>query len=294
MIQAMQDWTPPQEFPTFRSFDVRRLSGACGGEVSGLDLSADLTDETIEELKTALDLHHVLFFRDQALAPVAQAAFAARFGPLVRYPLVTGLAEAPEVIPVVKRAGERHNFGGLWHADTTYLAEPPLGAMLYAVTLPPFGGDTLFANAQLAFETLSPALQAFLQGLTVVQTSGKAETTRTREDRVKDQGGPPAPPLVAEHPAVIRHPRNGRNTLYVNFGHTERFKELSAEESAPLLDYLYAHLARPEFTCRFRWTEGAMAFWDNAAVQHNPVNDYHGFERVMHRVIIGGGRPERA
>ena len=199
MIQAMQDWTPPQDFPTFRTFDVRRLSGACGGEVSGLDLSADLSDATIDELKAALDTHHVLFFRDQVLAPVAQAAFAARFGQLVRYPLVTGLADAPEVVPVVKRAGERHNFGGLWHADTTYLAEPPLGAMLYAVTLPPFGGDTLFANAQLAFETLSPALQAFLRGLTVVQTSGKAETTRTREDRVKDESRPPAAPLVAEH-----------------------------------------------------------------------------------------------
>lgn len=290
----MQDWTPPATLPVFDAFEVRRLSGACGGEVTGLDVSAELSDETVSELRRALDFHGVLFFRGQVLPPERQAAFAARFGPLVKYPMVSGLDGVPEVVPVIKRAGERNNFGGLWHADTTYLEKPPLGAMLYAVEVPPFGGDTLFANAQLAFETLSPALQSFLEGLTVVQNSAKADVTRTREDRVKEDGAVPKPPLVAEHPAVIRHPSNGRRTLYVNFGHTERFAELSVEESRPLLDYLFGHICRPEFTCRFTWSEGALAFWDNAAVQHNPINDYHGFDRVMHRVIIGGEAPRRA
>ena len=166
-----------------------------------------------------------------------------------------------------------------------------MGAMLYAVELPPYGGDTLFANMHLAYETLSPSLQAYLETLTVIQNSAKAEVTRTREDRVNEQGeGRKA--LVSEHPAVIVHPRTGRKSLFLNSGHTERFKELTLDESQPLLDFLFQHQSRPEFTYRFHWTPGAMAFWDNYASQHNPINDYHGFKRVMHRVTIGGGQPK--
>ncbi|MDA0996904.1 MAG: TauD/TfdA family dioxygenase, partial [Proteobacteria bacterium] len=264
----LSDWRPPTAFSEFKTIQVKRLAGAIGGEISGVDLSTDLPDATIDEIKRALDENHVIFFRDQDLSPARQAAFAKRFGPLIEYPMVKGLDGITEVVPVVKLPDERINFGGIWHADTTYLQNPPLGAMLYAVELPPYGGDTLFANMYLAYETLSPALQKFLDGLTVVQNSSKADVTRTREDRVKDSGKERLAPLIAEHPAVIRHPRTGRKALYVNSGHTERFKELTQEESQPLLSFLFQHQIRPEFTCRFTWTPGALAVWDNCASQH--------------------------
>lgn len=287
----LSDWEPPKSFAEYKHIKVKRIAGTIGAEISGVNIAEELPDEVIDEITGALNEHHVIFFRDQDLPPVRQAAFASRFGPLIPYPMVKGLDGTDEVVPVVKNPDERVNFGGIWHADTTYLEEPPMGALLYAVELPPYGGDTLFANMHLAYETLSPSLQAYLESLTVIQNSAKAEVTRTREDRIKGEGGKRMQ-LVAEHPAVITHPRTGKKALYVNSGHTERFKELTLEESEPILKFLFNHLSRPEFTCRFVWTPGSLAFWDNYATQHNPINDYHGFKRVMHRVTVGGGRPQ--
>ena len=224
----LNNWAPPTSFPSYKHITATRVAGAIGAEISGVDAASDLDQVVIDEITDALNEHHVIMFRDQSLSPKQQAAFAARFGPLIPYPMVKGLDGTDEVVPVIKNPEERMNFGGIWHADTTYLDEPPMGALLYAVELPPFGGDTLFANMHLAFETLSTPLQSFLSGLTVIQNSAKAEVTRTREDRVKEGGGP-RKALVAEHPAVITHPRTGRKSLYVNAGHTERFKELTHE-----------------------------------------------------------------
>lgn len=284
----LSDWEPPKSFSTFKHIRVKRVAGALGAEITGIDLSTDLSDAVIEDLIGALNEHHVIFFRDQHLTPKHQSAFASRFGPLIPYPMVKGLGGTDAVVPVIKNTFERANFGGLWHADTTYLKEPPMGALLYAVELPPYGGDTLFTNAHLAYETLSPSLQSYLETLTAIQNSAKAEVVKTREDRIKDECGESIQ-LTAEHPAVITHPRTGRKGLYVNSAHTERFKELTVEESEPILRFLFQHLTRPEFTCRFVWTRGALVFWDNYASQHNPINDYHGFKRVMHRVTIGSG-----
>ncbi len=166
-----------------------------------------------------------------------------------------------------------------------------MGSILYALEVPPYGGDTLFANQYLAFEALSPGLQRKLEALRGVNTSAKADVTRTREDRVKDSGVA-ARDYAAEHPVVRTHPETGRRALYVNIAHTARFAGWTEEESAPLLQYLFAHQVKPEFTCRFRWTPHSIAFWDNRAAQHNPVNDYHGFRRLMHRVTLAGDKPK--
>jgi taurine dioxygenase len=182
------------------------------------------------------------------------------------------------------------NFGGVWHSDTTYLERPPMGSMLYAIEVPPQGGDTLFANQYLAYESLSEGLKRTLDGLVGVNTSVKAQASKTREDRMR-AAGEELKVLVGEHPAVRTHPETGRKALYVNVGHTERFKGWSDEESRPLLEHLFAHQVRPEFTCRFRWQPGSLAFWDNRCTQHNPVNDYHGYRRVMHRVTLAGDIP---
>jgi taurine dioxygenase len=202
-----------------------------------------------------------------------------------------GLPGYPHVIAVTKLEHERINFGGVWHSDTTYLERPPMGSMLYAVEVPPYGGDTLFANQYLAYETLSEGLKKTLNGLVGVNTSAKAEISRTREDRLRE-AGVELKVLVGTHPVVRTHPETGRQALYVNVAHTSHFQGWTMEESQPLLDYLFAHQVRPELTCRFRWQPGCLAFWDNRCTQHNPINDYHGFRRVMHRVTLAGDLPQ--
>jgi taurine dioxygenase len=219
-------------------------------------------------------------------------AFARRIGTPIEYPFVKGIAGFPEIIEVKKLEHEKINFGGVWHSDTTYLEKPPMASMLVAREVPPHGGDTLFANMYLAYEALSPGLKSILGKMTAVNSSAKANVTRTREDRIKTDGQDSAgKEFVAEHPVVRTHPETGRKALYVNSAHTVRFKDMTEEESAPLLDYLFRHQVKPEFTCRFAWRVGSIALWDNRCAQHNPVNDYHGHRRLMHRITLAGERP---
>ncbi len=167
-----------------------------------------------------------------------------------------------------------------------------MGTMLNALEVPPYGGDTLFANQYLAYETLSEGLRTSLDTLTIVNTSAKADVSKTREDVIRNSGND-APVLdhVVEHPAVRTHPETGRKCLFVNVAHASHFKGWTEAESAPLLDYLFQHQVRPELTCRFRWQVGSLAFWDNRAAQHNPINDYHGYRRVMRRITLAGEKP---
>jgi taurine dioxygenase len=271
---------------------IRPVAGAIGAEIHGVDLSNELSDANIAEIRRAWLDHLVIFFRDQTLPPDRYLAFARRFGKPIEYPFIKGIDGFPEITPVIKLENERLNFGGLWHSDTTYLEIPPMGTMLIAREVPPYGGDTMFANMYLAYESLSPAMQRLLEGLTVVNSSAQADSSKTREDRMRDGARADArKEYVAEHPAVRTHPETGRKALYVNGGHTIRFKDMTEAESKPLLRFLFAHQVRPEFTCQFRWQAGSLALWDNRCVQHNPINDYHGFRRVMHRITLAGDRP---
>lgn len=271
---------------------VSPVSGALGAEIDGIDLSQPLSEQQIADIRAALLEHLVIFFRNQDITPADHLRFASYFSEPEDYPMITGLADFPKIVPVVKLPHERVNFGGLWHSDTAYTDIPPMGAVLVARELPPFGGDTLFANMYLAYEQLSEGLKRLLSGLRAVNSSAKAEVTATREDRLAtDAKLVPGEELIGVHPVVRTHPETGRKLLYVNYGHTVRFEDMTEQESKPLLDYLFAHLCRPEFTCRFRWEPGSIAFWDNRAVQHNPINDYHGHKRVMHRISLRGSRP---
>ena len=276
----------------YETIQVRRIAGALGAEISGVDLARDLSDRTVADIRRALLDHLVIFFRDQDLTPARFIEFARRFGKPVEYPFVTGIEGYPEIIPVMKLENETVNFGGIWHSDTIYLDEPPMGTMLVAREVPPAGGDTMFANMYLAYETLSPGLRKLLDGLVAVNSSAKADVTKTREDRVRSSPTEHSrKEFISEHPVVRTHPETGRKALFVNFAHTVRFKDMTEEESAPLLTYLYQHQVRPEFTCRFNWKPGSIAFWDNRATQHNPINDYHGYRRLMHRITLAGDRP---
>jgi taurine dioxygenase len=273
-------------------FDIKKIAGALGAEVHGVDLTAPLPVDMAAEIRAALLEHLVIFFRDQHLTVGQFLAFARTLGKPMEYPLIKGLPDYPDVIEVSKLEHEKANFGGIWHSDTTYLEQPPMGSMLLAREVPPAGGDTLFANQYLAYESLSSGLRRMLEAMVAVNSSTKADATKTREDRVSNAGREDARnEYLAEHPAVRVHPETGRKALYVNVAHTVRFKDMTEEESAPLLDYLFRHQTRPEFTCRFQWRVGSLAFWDNRCTQHNPVNDYHGYRRIMHRITLAGETP---
>ncbi len=276
---------------TGQKLEIRPIAGALGAEIHGVDLSQDLTADIVSEVRRALLDHLVIFFRGQELSPARFLAVARCFGTPIEYPFVRGLPDFPDIIEVKKLEHETVNFGGIWHSDTTYLEVPPMGSMLLAREVPPVGGDTLFANMHRAYETLSPGMREMLGTLRAVNSSTKADVTRTREDRVTSSPGDVRRSYEATHPVVRTHPETGRKGLYVNVAHTVRFDGMTEAESAPLLDFLFAHQVKPEFTCRFRWTVGSIAFWDNRAAQHNPVNDYHGHRRVMHRITLAGDRP---
>jgi len=270
---------------------VRRVAGALGAEIDGVDLRSPMTADVARSIRAALLEHLVVFFRDQDLTPAELLAFAASMGHPIEYPFVAGIPGFPEVIEVAKLEHERVNFGGVWHTDTSYLDEPPMGSMLLAREVPPYGGDTLFANMYMAYDTLSPAMQEMLSGLRGVNSSAKADVSKTREDRIRSDGKAAARDHEAVHPVVRTHPETGRRSLYVNVAHTIRFDGMTEEESAPLLDFLFRHQVRPEHTCRFVWQVGSLAFWDNRCSLHNPINDYHGHRRRMHRVTLAGDRP---
>ena len=274
------------------SIECRKIAGALGAEITGLSLRDSLGDaQTFAELRSLWLDHQVLFFRDQHLSPAEFMRFAEHFGEPIEYPMVKGLPDFPKIIEVKKLEHERNAFGAVWHSDTVYLERPPMASMLIARELPPFGGDTLFSNMYMAYESLSDGLRSTIDPLRAVNSSAKADVTRTREDRVRSDGAEARRDYLSEHPVVRRHPETGRKALYVNPAHTVRFSSWSDEESAGLLRYLFEHQVRPEFTCRFQWQPGSIALWDNRCALHNPVNDYHGYRRLMHRITLAGDVP---
>jgi taurine dioxygenase len=283
----------------YQTITVRPISGALGAEIEGIDIARDISQQAFAEIHQAFLEHSVLFFRNQNLPPERQIAFAKRFGPVMQDPFMKAPDGLPELMIVVKEKHEKQNFAEGWHSDNTYLDRPPLGSFLYSVEVPDYGGDTMFASQYRAYEALSPGMKKMLDGMKAIHTPrsyAEAIASRQfienpgmemRDDAVMEN----ALKIVNEHPVVRTHPETNRKALYVNAAYTIRFKDWTEEESKPVLEYLYAHCVRPEFTCRFRWTPGTLTFWDNRCVQHNPINDYHGQRRVMHRVTAEGDRP---
>jgi taurine dioxygenase len=271
---------------------IRQIAGALGAELQGVDLTQPLTADLQQAVRAALLRHQVIFFRDQNLSTGQFMRFAQALGQPIEYPFVKGLDGFPCVIEVKKLEQEKVNFGGIWHSDTTYLEQPPMGSMLLAKEVPPYGGDTLFANQYMAWETLSDTMKSLLNGLVGISSSSKADVSKTREDRIKSDGKENAPKeYLAHHPLVRTHPETGRKALYVNGAHTSGIVGMTEAESMPILNFLFQHQVKPEFTCRFVWQAHSLAVWDNRCTQHNPVNDYHGFRRVMQRITLAGDQP---
>jgi taurine dioxygenase len=276
----------------YKHIQVKPIAGALGAEIYGVDL-AKLDDEIFADIHHAFLDNLVIFFRDQTITPEQQVAFSARFAPVGYYPFLKGLPDHPAVIEVRKEPEDKLNFGGVWHTDTAYLAKPPMGSVLYAKEIPESGGDTMFANLYLAYETLSDPLKAMLDGRNAVNSSQKGDAAVGRQKSV-DENPKDATDIQTEssHPVLRTHPETGRQALYVNRGHTVCFEGMTPQESAPILEYLFEYQIRPEFTCRFQWTPGSIAIWDNRCALHYPLNDYQGQRRVMHRVTMEGDTPQ--
>jgi taurine dioxygenase len=279
----------------YDTIQVRPLSGALGAEIEGVDLSRPLDERAMADVRRAFLEYLVIFFPNQDLTPAAQKDFARKFGDIYVHRMVEGMADHPDVIRVVREPGERINWGSEWHMDAGFEERPPLGTMLHAREIPPYGSDTLWANLYMAYEALSEGLKRALGAMRAVHASG---TGARYAARFKGMTARATEPSEAVHPVVRVHPETGRKCLFVNNSFMVRFDGMTAEESAPLMRYLFAHSVRPEFTCRFRWKPGTLAFWDNRCTQHNAIADYFperselfASRRVMHRVTIQGDRP---
>jgi taurine dioxygenase len=275
---------------------IEPLAGALGAEIRGVDLTR-LTDGGWEQVQQAFLRYSVLVIRDQRLEPVDLMEVGARFGEPCPYPFVSGIDGFPFIFEVVKEESETVNFGGNWHSDTTYLQKPPLGTLLYAVETPSHGGDTLFASTARAYEALSDGMKSLLQGLVGVNSAGLKHSGGRHQlhktiSSMKLHDIDAGSQYEAEHPVVRTHPETGRKALYVSRSHTIRFRDMSEEESRPLVDFLQAHQIRPEFTCRVRWSPGTLTVWDNRCTQHNAINDYQGQRRRMRRLTVGPQTPQ--
>ena len=280
----------------YRHLGVERIAGSLGAEVTGVDLAPEVAPDVLAEIRQALLDHQVIFFRDQALSPAQLLAFARRWGDIHLHPFMQGMEDLPEVLEIRKTPADKVNFGGSWHSDQMFAPQPAMATLLYAKQVPEAGGDTMFASHYLAYESLSSGMRAMLDPLRAVSYGSQiGHDGATRQDffagklamKMKDPGNVQT---TSVHPLVRTHPETGRRGLFLG-GHLKHFEDMTVAESQPLIDFLMRHSTRPEFTCRFRWKTGSVAFWDNRCTQHFAVNDYHSETRVMHRVTICGDTP---
>lgn len=276
------------------TIDIHKVSANIGAEIHGVDLSLPLDDGSCGEIRDALNEHGVIFFRDQTITPDHHLDFARRFGEIDIDPKAFGghLEGYPLINEVRKEPEQTRNTGGNWHSDHAFDPNPPLGSILLARELPEYGGDTMFASMFAAYDALSDGLKKTLEGLNAVHAKARAfeGLPRDRQVSAEEKAAVHAQYAGREaiHPVVPRHPETGRRLLYVNPTYTTRFEGWTEKESEPLLKFLFQHAARPEFTYRFQWRVGSIAFWDNRSVWHYALNDYHGSRRLMHRVALKG------
>ncbi len=276
------------------TIEVRPISGTIGAEVHGVDISQNLDDRTIADIRKALLDHCVIFFRDQTIDVAQHKAFTRRFGDIFIHPNYRGMQKDNEIVEIKRTPGDKKIVGEEWHADTTMVAEPPMGAILYAIEVPPYGGDTIFASQYAAYDALSDGMKKLVSGLRAYHSDRKVagpaanmnahRATKVREDSDWRE-------TVSLHPVVVTHPETGKKLLYVNHSYTMGFEGMTEDESRPLLNYLLDHGHRPEFTCRFRWEKGSVAFWDNRVCKHLAVHDAGPFHREMRRTQICGLKP---
>lgn len=279
--------------------DIRPLTPDLAAEIHGLDLRE--TAKAVPVIREAIAKYGVIFLRDQSLTLDQLVAGTAAIGPILRVPFIKGMESHPDVIAVLKEADEKRisTFGGTWHTDFSFLPLPPSLTLLYAVELPPVGGDTLWANQYAAYEAISPGLQSLLDPLYAVHTGSPYGTATVGSYGATSRSiqivrNDPNADRELVHPVVRIHPVTGRKALFINPVYTQRFENMTVAESKPLLDYLYQHTVRPEFCCRWQWHPGTLAIWDNRSTMHLAINDYDGARRLLYRTTISGEEPVSA
>jgi len=271
---------------------IERMSDSVGAIIHGVDVRHLEDSNEIADIYNLWLKYQVLVFRDQELSPADQLRFSRLMGEPDRYPFLKGMPEYPEITVVLKKKEERINFGGVWHTDTLYQERPPKASMLYAVTLPPVGGDTLFANQYDAYTLLPSEIKELIEGKKALSRSDPASVAETRKDRMKDQQSTPhQPSLWGLHPIVRRHPETGRPSLFVSPAHTTEIEGMPSEEAGELLSELFQYQTRESIIARQRWQKNDLVVWDNRCLLHLPLNDYHGYERRLHRITLKGDVP---
>ena len=276
--------------------EVKLLSGALGAEISGIDLK-DSSIDNFKKINALLLEHKVIFFRDQKITQEEQIALAGNWGPLEHHAYVKGLDKYPEIVRIVKTEDEKNQWGENWHTDVSYNLKPTKAVILKSIKIPPVGGDTCFSNMELAWETLDESIKEKIKDKKAVHSSLGAEFfidnykgMAGHEKRNYDE-------YSNEHPIIRTHPETGKKILYVNWTYTKQIVGLEKEESDEILKKIFEHQSRLDLTCRFNWTENAVAIWDNRSVIHYAIADFYpgrglGYERIMDRIAIEGDQPQ--
>ena len=275
--------------------DVKLLSGALGAEISGIDLK-DSSKENYERINNLLLEHKVIFFRNQNISHTEQIALAQNWGPLESHAYVKGLDKHPEIVRIVKTKEEKNQWGENWHTDVSYNVKPTKAVILKSIKIPPVGGDTCFSNMELAWETLDESIKEKIKDKKAIHSSLGAEFFIDNYKGMTGHEKINYDEYSNEHPIVRTHPETGKKILYVNWTYTKQIIGLEKEESNEILKKIFEHQARLDLTCRFNWTENAVAMWDNRSVLHYAIADFYpgrglGHERIMDRIAIEGDQP---
>ena len=273
--------------------DARLLSGALGAEINGIDLK-DTTLKNFKVINNLLLEHKVIFFRNQKISPEEQLALASLFGPIEQHAYVKGLNQYPEIVRIIKKPKEKNQWGENWHSDVSYNVKPTKTVILKSIKIPPVGGDTMFANMELAWETLDEKIKDKIKDKKALHSSLGAEFFVNDYEGMEGNGNHDE--YSNEHPIVRTHPETKKKILFVNWTYTKNIVDMDKKESNEILNEIFKHQARLDFTCRFQWTENTVAIWDNRSVQHYAISDFFpgrglGYERIMDRIAIEGDRP---
>ena len=273
--------------------DIKLLSGALGAEISGVDLK-DTSLKNFEIINNLLLEHKVIFFRRQNITPEEQLTLASRFGPIEQHAYVKGLDDYPEIVRIIKKPDEKNQWGENWHSDVSYNVKPTKAVILKSIKIPPVGGDTMFANMELAWETLDESIKEKIKNKKAIHSSLGAKFFIEDYKAMESNGN--YDEYSNEHPIVRTHPETRKKILFVNWTYTKKIIGMDKKESDEILNEIFKHQARLDLTCRFQWTENAVAIWDNRSVQHYAIADFFpgrglGHERIMDRIAIQGDKP---
>jgi len=274
--------------------NVKLLSGALGAEIRGLNLN-DSSSENFDKINKLLLEHKVIFFRDQNITTEEQISLAKCFGPLEKHIYVKGREKYPEIVRIIKGPNEKHQWGETWHTDVSYNVKPTKVIILRSIKVPPVGGDTMFSNMEIAWDTLDEKIKSKIKNKKAVHSSLGAAAFVEKYEKMKGNGNIDEYSNV--HPVLRTHPETGKKILYVNSMYTKKILDIDEKESNEILEKIFQHQERLDFTCRFKWTENAVAIWDNRSVLHQGLTDFFpgrglGHERVMDRIAIEGDRPQ--